>query len=66
MKKHGFSEIAFWWSTFGLLLAHTILFLVKPNKINYMALKGLITGIKQILNGEVTKLLTKCCYDKQD
>ena len=51
VRKHGFSKMAFWWSTFGLLLAHVILLLLKPSKVNYMGLRGLIEGIKKITKG---------------
>jgi len=51
VKKYRFNVLAFWWSTFGLLLAHIILLLVRPSKANYMALAGLIDGIKKIVKG---------------
>jgi len=53
VEKHGFSKMAFWWSTFGLLLARVIFLLIKPSRINYMALAGLIDGVKKIIRGEV-------------
>ena len=49
VKKHGFSRVAFWWSTLGLILAHIIMFLLKPSKTNYDALLGIIDGIKKII-----------------
>ena len=52
VNKHNFSKIAFWWSTFGLLLAHAILSLLKT-KENYSAFYGLIKGIKRILITDV-------------
>jgi len=55
VKKHGFSKVAFWWSTFGLLLAHVILLLLKPSKKNLLSLAGLIEGIKKISKGEMLK-----------
>lgn len=45
VKKHNFSKVAFWWSTFGLLLAHIILLIIQPCKKNHLALKGIIDGI---------------------
>jgi len=53
VKKHGFSKVAFWWSTSGLLLARVIFLLMEPSRINYMALAGLIDGVKKIIRGEV-------------
>lgn len=52
VKKHGFNKIAFYWSTFGLLLAYTIRLILKPSKKNYMALSGLIAGVKKIVKGD--------------
>ena len=48
VKKHEFSKIAFWWSKFGLLIAHILILILKPKKENYMALKMLIRGCMHI------------------
>jgi GT2 family glycosyltransferase len=51
VKKHNFSKVAFWWSVFGLLLAHLICLTLRPSKENYMTFIGLIHGISDILKG---------------
>lgn len=48
VKKHGFSKTAFWWSTFGVLLAHTFLLIAKASKDEYMSLTGVVDGIMKI------------------
>ncbi|MCX8178205.1 MAG: hypothetical protein N3F10_07985, partial [Candidatus Bathyarchaeota archaeon] len=48
VKKHGFSKWAFWWSTFGLLIAHALLSI--KDRDNILAFRGLIDGIKRIIN----------------
>jgi len=50
VEKYNFSKIAFWWSTFGLLLAHMILLTIQPCKKNYFALKGIIDGMINIMS----------------
>jgi len=50
VEKHNFSKIAFWWSTFGLLLAHSILLIIQPSKKNYLILGGIIDGILKIIS----------------
>jgi GT2 family glycosyltransferase len=49
IKKHKFSKVAFWWSTFGLLLVHIILLIIQPCKKNYLALKGITDGMTKIV-----------------
>jgi GT2 family glycosyltransferase len=50
IEKHKFNRVAFWWSTFGLLIVHVILLPIQPHKNNYLSLKGLIDGIQKIMN----------------
>jgi glycosyltransferase involved in cell wall biosynthesis len=48
VKKLRFSRVAFWWSTFGLILCHAILSI--GNREHFEALRGLVSGIKNILH----------------
>ena len=48
VKKHKFNKLAFAWSTLGLLLAQSILFILRQNKDHLRAIMGIFAGLYKI------------------